>query len=79
MTSYAYVIFDAQFNGDNVLLCNHRKKSNFVNIWGIGEGQTYPFLRTHSTGDVNKDGRVNFLDLILVLQITGYPGEVFVR
>ena len=39
---------------------------DFINVWDIGEGQTYPFLRTHSAGDLNKDGIVNFLDLCIV-------------
>ena len=39
---------------------------DFINVWEISEGQTYPFLRTHSAGDVNKDGIVNFLDVCVV-------------
>jgi hypothetical protein len=36
---------------------------DFINTWGIGENQTYPYLRTFLAGDINKDGIVNFLDL----------------
>jgi len=36
---------------------------NFVNIWGIGENQTYPYLRKYSAADINQDASVNFLDL----------------
>jgi hypothetical protein len=36
---------------------------DFVEIWGIGENQTYPYLRLYPAGDLNHDGRVDFLDL----------------
>ena len=36
---------------------------DFINVWNIGENQTYPYLRTFLAGDINKDGIVNFLDL----------------
>jgi len=36
---------------------------DFVNIWDIGEKQTYPYLRVYPAGDINKDGIVNFKDL----------------
>ena len=36
---------------------------DFINVWNIGENQTYPCLRVHLAGDINKDGIVNFLDL----------------
>jgi hypothetical protein len=36
---------------------------DFINVWNIGENQTYPYLRTYLAGDINKDGIVNFLDL----------------
>lgn len=39
---------------------------DFIKVWDIGEGQTYPYLRTHLAGDVNKDGIVNFLDLCIL-------------
>ena len=39
---------------------------NFVEIWNIGEEQTYPFLRVYPTGDLNHDGRVDFVDFAIV-------------
>jgi len=36
---------------------------DFINVWNIGENQTYPYLRTYLSSDINKDGIVNFLDL----------------
>jgi len=39
---------------------------DFVEVWGIGENQTYPFLRTHPTGDLNHDGIVNFIDVAIL-------------
>ena len=36
---------------------------DFINVWNIGENQTYPYLRTFLAGDINNDGIVNFLDL----------------
>jgi hypothetical protein len=36
---------------------------DFVEIWGIGENQTYPYLRLYPAGDLNHDGRVDLLDL----------------
>ena len=36
---------------------------DFINVWNIGENQTYPYLRVYLAGDINKDGIVNFLDL----------------
>ena len=36
---------------------------DFVEIWNIGENQTYPYLRVYLAGDINKDRIVNFLDL----------------
>ncbi|MHC4555804.1 MAG: hypothetical protein ACYTFW_04060 [Planctomycetota bacterium] len=36
---------------------------DFVEVWGIGENQTYPYLRLYPAGDLNHDGRVDFLDL----------------
>jgi hypothetical protein len=39
---------------------------NFVEVWDIGENQTYPFLRVHPAGDINHDYRVNFLDLAIL-------------
>jgi len=39
----------------------------FINIWGIGENQAYPYLRTVPAGDINKDRIVNFLDLCIFM------------
>jgi len=39
---------------------------DFINVWDIGENQTYPYLRTVPAGDINKDRIVNFLDLCIV-------------
>ena len=39
---------------------------DMVNVWDIGENQTYPFLRTHLPSDINKDDETNFLDLAVL-------------
>jgi hypothetical protein len=39
---------------------------DFVEIWGIGEHQTYPYLRFAPAGDFNYDKEVNFLDLAIL-------------
>lgn len=39
---------------------------DFINVWNIGENQTYPYLRTVSASDINKDRITNFLDLCIV-------------
>ena len=39
---------------------------DFIEIWDIGENQTYPFLRTHLAGDINHDDIVNFYDLAII-------------
>ena len=36
---------------------------DFVDVWNIGEKQTYPFLRVYPAGDLNHDGSVDMLDL----------------
>ncbi|KPK04943.1 MAG: hypothetical protein AMJ56_16600 [Anaerolineae bacterium SG8_19] len=36
---------------------------DFINVWDIGENQTYPYLRTVSPGDINKDHITNLLDI----------------
>jgi hypothetical protein len=41
---------------------------DFVDVWGIGEGQTYPFLRSRSAADLNNDNIVNFCDLAIFVQ-----------
>ena len=35
---------------------------DFVEMWDIGENQTYPFLRQYPAGDLNHDGRVDLQD-----------------
>jgi hypothetical protein len=41
---------------------------DFVNVWGIGENQTYPYLRKYSAADINQDATVNFLDLAVLAE-----------
>jgi len=41
---------------------------DMVNIWDIGENQTYPFLRKHLPSDINKDGETNFYDLAILAE-----------
>jgi hypothetical protein len=38
---------------------------DFIEIWGIGENQTYPFLRTEPAGDFNFDRKVDLIDLAI--------------
>ena len=38
---------------------------DFVEIWSIGENQTYPFLRNEPAGDLNHDKKVDLLDLAI--------------
>ena len=39
---------------------------DFVEIWGIGENQTYPFLQTDLAGDLDHDKKVNLIDLAIM-------------
>jgi len=39
---------------------------DFVEIWGIGENQTYPFLLTEPAGDLNHDKKVDLADLAIL-------------
>ncbi len=39
---------------------------DFVEVWGIGENQTYPFLRVYPPGDLNHDKIVNFEDVAIL-------------
>jgi len=39
-----------------------------LNVWDIGENQTYPFLRTHLPSDINKDDETNFFDLAILTE-----------
>lgn len=41
---------------------------DFINIWGIGENQTYPYLRQYSVSDINQDKKVDYLDLNLLAE-----------
>jgi hypothetical protein len=41
---------------------------DFVEIWGIEENQTYPFLRKYLTSDLNYDGGVDFVDFAIFAQ-----------
>jgi len=38
---------------------------DFVEIWNIGENQTYPYLRVYPAGDLNHDGKVDFFDFAI--------------
>ena len=39
---------------------------DFVEIWNIGENQTYPYLRFYSVADLNHDGCVDFIDVAIL-------------
>ncbi len=39
---------------------------DFVEIWNIGENQTYPYLRVYSAGDLNHDGVVDMRDFAIL-------------
>jgi hypothetical protein len=39
---------------------------DFVEVWGIGENQTYPFLRVHPAGDLDHDGIVDWRDFAIL-------------
>jgi len=41
---------------------------DFLEIWDIGENQTYPFLRKHPAGDINHDNKVNFADVAILAE-----------
>lgn len=41
---------------------------DMVNVWDIGENQTYPFLRKHLPSDINKDGETNFYDFAILAE-----------
>ena len=41
---------------------------DFLHTWTIGENQTYPYLRTYSAADLNKDKIVNMLDLSIMAE-----------
>jgi hypothetical protein len=39
---------------------------DFVEVWGIGEGQTYPYLRFAPAGDFNYDKMIDLFDLAIL-------------
>ncbi|MHC4154874.1 MAG: GLUG motif-containing protein [Planctomycetota bacterium] len=39
---------------------------DFVEVWGIGENQTYPFLRVYPAGDLNHSGLVDWRDFAIL-------------
>jgi hypothetical protein len=39
---------------------------DFVEVWDIGENQTYPYLRVYSAGDLNHDGVVDLRDFAIL-------------
>ncbi|MHC4621117.1 MAG: GLUG motif-containing protein [Planctomycetota bacterium] len=39
---------------------------DFVEVWDIGENQTYPFLRVYPAGDMNHDGIVDWRDFAIL-------------
>jgi hypothetical protein len=39
---------------------------DFVEVWNIGENQTYPFLRTHPAGDIDHDDKVDWFDVAIL-------------
>jgi hypothetical protein len=38
---------------------------DFINVWDIGENQTYPFLRKYNISDLNHDKAVNMFDFAI--------------
>jgi hypothetical protein len=41
---------------------------DFINTWNIGENQTYPYLRKYSPANLNKDHKVDFLDIRILCE-----------
>jgi hypothetical protein len=41
---------------------------DFINVWNIGENQTYPYLRKYSPANLNKDHKVDFLDIKILCE-----------
>jgi hypothetical protein len=41
---------------------------DMVEVWDIGENQTYPFLRKHLPSDINKDDETNFYDIAILAE-----------
>jgi hypothetical protein len=40
----------------------------FINVWDIGENQTYPYLRKYSPANLNKDNKVDFIDIRILCE-----------
>ena len=38
------------------------RRWDFAGVWGIGEHQSYPYLRRYLISDMNFDGIVDYLD-----------------
>ncbi len=41
---------------------------DFINVWDVGENQTYPYLRKYSPANLNKDHKVDFLDIRILCE-----------
>ena len=41
---------------------------DFIDIWNIGENQTYPHLRVVPASDINKDRITNLLDFVIIAE-----------
>ena len=41
---------------------------DFINLWDIGENQTYPYLRKYLPANLNKDNKVDFLDIRILCE-----------
>jgi len=41
---------------------------DFVEVWNIGENQTYPYLRVYPAGDMDHDDKVNLYDLAIMAE-----------
>ncbi|MHC4619949.1 MAG: hypothetical protein ACYTEQ_19555 [Planctomycetota bacterium] len=39
---------------------------DFVEVWDIGENQTYPFLRVYPAGDIDHDEKVDWFDVAIL-------------
>jgi hypothetical protein len=50
-------------------------ETNPAYTWNIVDDESYPFLTIGKTGDVNNDGHVNVLDMILIGQYWGQTGS----
>jgi hypothetical protein len=50
-------------------------ETNPAYIWNIVDDESYPFLTTGKTGDVNSDDQVNVLDMVLIGQHWGQAGS----